>query len=135
MSVREQGENPSAESVAAGEAGKAPCPTSGLFGGLSGKLLWLTVFFIMLAEILIFVPSIASMRVRWLEDGESPDVQQWVAAQNAHTRATLDARPDRGWWHERLVALMQLPVVMAVQVRGDALFCLERPAGGADTNW
>ena len=39
-----------------------------MFGGLSGKLLWLTVFFIMLAEILIFFPSIASMRVRWLED-------------------------------------------------------------------
>lgn len=68
MSVREQGENPSVESAAVGEAGKTPCPTAGLFGGLSGKLLWLTVFFIMLAEILIFVPSIASMRVRWLED-------------------------------------------------------------------
>ena len=66
---------------------------------------------------------------RWLEAGESADVQQWVAAQNEHTRQALDARPDRGWWHERLVALMQLPVVMAVQARGEHLFCLERPAG------
>ena len=66
---------------------------------------------------------------RWLEAGDSAEVQQWVAAQNAHTREALDARPDRGWWHERLVALMQLPVVMAAQVRGDHLFCLERPAG------
>ncbi len=65
---------------------------------------------------------------RWLEDGDSPEVRAWVAAQNAHTRRALDACPDRGWWHERLVALMQQPVVMAVQVRGDRLFSLERPA-------
>lgn len=36
--------------------------------GLSGKLLWLTIAFVMLAEILIFAPSIATMRLRWLED-------------------------------------------------------------------
>ena len=41
--------------------------------------------------------------------------------------ARCPSRP--GWWHERLVALMQLPVVMAAQVRGEHLFCLERPAG------
>lgn len=35
---------------------------------LSGKLLLLTALFVLLAEILIFVPSIATMRVRWLED-------------------------------------------------------------------
>jgi len=39
-----------------------------LFRGLSGKLLWLTIAFVMLAEVLIFVPSVASMRLRWLED-------------------------------------------------------------------
>jgi prolyl oligopeptidase len=66
---------------------------------------------------------------RWLEDGDSAEVRQWVAAQNEHTRQALDARPDRGMWHERLVALMQLPVVASVQVRGPHLFCLERPAG------
>jgi prolyl oligopeptidase len=66
---------------------------------------------------------------RWLEDGDDAEVRQWVTDQNAHTRAALDARPDRPWWHERLVGLMQLPVVMAAQVRGDHLFCLERPAG------
>ncbi len=59
----------------------------------------------------------------------TPRSAEWVAAQNAHTRAALDARPDRSWWHERIVALMQLPVVLAAQVRGEHLFCLERPAG------
>ncbi|TCB28427.1 HAMP domain-containing histidine kinase, partial [Rhizobium leguminosarum bv. viciae] len=68
MPNQDQGDNPSAENPAAGEAARAPCPPAGLFGGLSGKLLWLTVVFIMLAEILIFFPSVASMRVRWLQD-------------------------------------------------------------------
>ncbi len=66
---------------------------------------------------------------RWLEDGDDPEVRAWVGAQSRFTRSILDGRPDRGRWHERLVALLQLPVVMAVEVRGDRLFCLERPAG------
>ena len=35
---------------------------------LSSKLLWLTALFVMIAEVLIFVPSVANTRVRWLED-------------------------------------------------------------------
>jgi prolyl oligopeptidase len=66
---------------------------------------------------------------RWLEDGDDPEVQQWVADQNRYTRSALDAIPDRGIWHERLVALMGLPVVQGAQVRGDRLFLLEREAG------
>ncbi len=36
--------------------------------GLSGKLLVLTILFVMLAEVLIFIPSVANFRLRWLED-------------------------------------------------------------------
>lgn len=36
--------------------------------GLSAKLLLLTVVFVMIAEILIFVPSVANFRVNWLND-------------------------------------------------------------------
>ena len=36
--------------------------------GLSDKLLALTVLFVMLAEVLIYVPSIANYRMNWLED-------------------------------------------------------------------
>ncbi|MDX2201115.1 MAG: HAMP domain-containing sensor histidine kinase [Hyphomicrobiaceae bacterium] len=36
--------------------------------GLSAKLLLLTVLFVMLAEVLIFVPSVANFRVSWLRD-------------------------------------------------------------------
>src|SRR5262245_7702935 len=43
----------------------APKPT-GL--GLSGKLLVLTILFVMIAEVLIYVPSIANFRTNWLND-------------------------------------------------------------------
>ena len=36
--------------------------------GLSTKLLLLTIAFVLLAEILIFIPSIANFRLRWLEE-------------------------------------------------------------------
>lgn len=65
----------------------------------------------------------------WLEAGDAPEVAVWVAKQNDRTRQALDARPDRATWHERLVALMGLPVVLAAAVRGDRLFVLERFEG------
>jgi hypothetical protein len=53
--------------------------------GLSGKLLVLTILFVMIAEVLIFVPSIANFRLNWLNDR--------LAA--AHTAAlVLDAAPS-----------------------------------------
>ena len=66
---------------------------------------------------------------RWLESGESPEVADWVARQNAHTRQALDARPDRERWLERLSALVALPTVLECQVRGEHLIVLERAAG------
>src|SRR5437870_11837050 len=36
--------------------------------GLSGKLLVLTTLFVMIAEVLIYVPSIANFRYNWLND-------------------------------------------------------------------
>src|SRR5215218_9234198 len=66
---------------------------------------------------------------RWLERGDDPEVRQWVAEQNRHTRSALDAIPEREAWHERLVALMGLPIVQAVEIRGDRLIALEREAG------
>jgi signal transduction histidine kinase len=53
--------------------------------GLSGKLLVLTILFVMIAEVLIYVPSIANYRLNWLHDR--------LAA--AHTAAlVLDAAPQ-----------------------------------------
>jgi signal transduction histidine kinase len=36
--------------------------------GLSGKLLLLTLLFVMMAEVLIYVPSVANFRLNWLND-------------------------------------------------------------------
>jgi len=44
-------------------------PTRGIIRmGLSAKLLWLTILFVMIAEVLIFVPSVANYRKTWLEE-------------------------------------------------------------------
>ena len=49
----------------------SPLPQSNnLFGtlrGLSGKVLTLTIIFVMLGEVLIFLPSIANFRIQWLK--------------------------------------------------------------------
>jgi len=72
---------PTAESVTA----EASAPAHGLRVGLSGKLLFLTILFVMVAEILIYVPSVANFRLNWLNDR--------LAA--AHTAAlVLDAAPS-----------------------------------------
>jgi signal transduction histidine kinase len=53
--------------------------------GLSGKLLVLTILFVMIAEVLIYVPSIANFRLNWLQDRIS----------SAYTAAlVLEATPD-----------------------------------------
>lgn len=49
-------------------AAPAPTPRRRLGLGLSSKLLFLTVLFVMLAEVLIYVPSIANFRLNWLND-------------------------------------------------------------------
>ena len=59
--------------------------TPTLRAGLSGKLLGLTILFVMLAEVLIYVPSIANFRLNWLNDRLA----------SAHTAAlVLDAAPN-----------------------------------------
>lgn len=39
----------------------------GSFRGLSGKVLAMTIIFVMLGEVLIFLPSIANFRIQWLK--------------------------------------------------------------------
>ena len=45
---------------------------------------------------------------RWLEDETSPEVQDWVAAQNAHTESVLAARPERAAMGARLAELLAI---------------------------
>jgi len=53
--------------------------------GLSGKLILLTIVFVMIAEVLIYVPSIANFRLNWLNDR--------LAAANT-AALVLDAAPS-----------------------------------------
>src|SRR3954451_17731999 len=53
--------------------------------GLSAKLLVLTILFVRIAEVLIYVPSVANFRLNWLRDRLA----------SAHTAAlVLDAAPS-----------------------------------------
>jgi signal transduction histidine kinase len=75
------GTEPTVEQIIPGP----PRATRGPRMGLSGKLLFLTIVFVMVAEILIYVPSIANFRLNWLNDR--------LAA--AHTAAlVLEAAPS-----------------------------------------
>jgi len=76
---------PGTKSTTESVAQAAPRQAGGLRIGLSSKLLVLTIVFVMVAEVLIYVPSIANFRLNWLNDR--------LAA--AHTAAlVLDAAPS-----------------------------------------
>jgi prolyl oligopeptidase len=55
---------------------------------------------------------------RWLEDGESAEVQSWTAAQNQHLRAELDKVPGRAWIQDRLWQWHETGSLGAPVVRG-----------------
>ena len=74
---------------------------------LSGKLLILTILFVMLAEVLIFVPSVANMRMRWLED-------------RLRTAAAASVVVE-GWEHMELPQPIQNDALMATGTKSIAL--------------
>ena len=59
--------------------------------GLSAKLLLLTIMFVMLAEVLIFVPSVANFRITWLSDRLTAARLAALAAQAAGEGKVPDA--------------------------------------------
>jgi len=63
---------------------------------------------------------------RWLEDGESEEVLTWAAAQNARTRAVLDALPVRARLRDTFLDLLSVGSVAAPVVAADRVFTLER---------
>jgi prolyl oligopeptidase len=63
---------------------------------------------------------------RWLENGESAATRAWVDAQNAYTRALLDARPERARINAALDNLLTTGAVSTPAVRGDTFFYQRR---------
>jgi len=77
--------------------------------GLSARLLLLTILFVMLAEVLIYVPSIANFRHTWLND-------RLAAAQIA--AMVLDAAPEESLPEELEMRLLQGVGAQAIAIRG-----------------
>jgi signal transduction histidine kinase len=77
--------------------------------GLSARLLGLTILFVMLAEVLIYVPSVANFRKSWLND-------RLAAAQIA--ALVLDAAPEERLSAELEARLLEGVGAQAIAVRG-----------------
>jgi signal transduction histidine kinase len=77
--------------------------------GLSARLLLLTILFVMLAEVLIYVPSVANFRRNWLND-------RLAAAQIA--ALVLDAAPDEQLSEDLEARLLAGVGAQAIAVRG-----------------
>ena len=63
---------------------------------------------------------------RWLENGDSPETQEYVRAQLAYTRSLLDPLPGRERIHARLTQLLSIGNVGTPQVGGEWYFYTRR---------
>ncbi len=65
---------------------------------------------------------------RWLEDGKSPEVQEWVAGQDKLARSYLDALPGRAAFARRYARLLHVDMMDAPWRAGDRYFYMKRKA-------
>ena len=91
---------------------KAAATTPSLVQGLSGKLLLLTLLFVMLGEILIFLPSIANFRLNWLKNRVA---QAEIAA------LAVEAAPDKMLSEDLKSELLAGAGVLVVSLKKDDL--------------
>ncbi|HUK63512.1 MAG TPA: hypothetical protein VLV15_09265, partial [Dongiaceae bacterium] len=66
---------------------------------------------------------------RWLEDGRSPEVQNWTDAQNAVTRRALEGVQGRDRIRAELQRLYRIPTLSAPRLAGTRLFWQKREEG------
>jgi hypothetical protein len=85
-----------------------PPARRGVRFGLSARLLWLTIAFVMLAEVLIFLPSVANFRKNWL-------MERLAAAQIASLAA--QAAPNDAVPEKLAQQLLQKAMVHSLAVR------------------
>lgn len=98
----------------------------GIFRGLSGRLLWLTVMFVMLAEVLIFVPSVANMRLSWLKDRLNTAAAAGVVIDG------LQAQLPRGVQDDILVATGARVIALRKDGTSRLLAAVDMPPGVDD---
>jgi len=63
---------------------------------------------------------------RWLEDGNSPATQKWVADEMAYTRSLLDPLPGRDAIHKRLTELLSIGSITPPMIAGKHYFYTKR---------
>ena len=61
----------------------------------------------------------------WLEDGTSPEVRGWLAAQNHLARTYLDALPGRAALQKRYAELLHIETISSPGARGRPLLLHE----------
>ena len=79
----------------------------GFLQGLSGKVLALTIIFVMLGEVLIFLPSIANFRIQWLKNHVALAEIAALAA---------EASPDKILTHDLKSEILKGAGVLAVSL-------------------
>ena len=77
------------------ESAARPEPVRAPRFGLSGKLLLLTILFVMIAEVLIYVPLVANFRVNWLKDRLNSANTAALVLDAAPNGVVSDASPSR----------------------------------------
>jgi signal transduction histidine kinase len=104
------------------ETAAKPAPSPRYVPGLSAKLLLLTILFVMLAEVLVFVPSVSNFRRQWLMErlaaaqiaslaaeaapgGQLPSMLRDELLERAQVKAIAVKRADE----RRLVIEMDMP--------------------------
>ena len=63
---------------------------------------------------------------RWLEDGKSPEVQDWLKAENSLAPTYLDALPGRAALQKRFHELLYIDTITAPGRAGDRYFYMKR---------
>jgi prolyl oligopeptidase len=63
---------------------------------------------------------------RWLEDGNNPDTQKWVADEMAYTHSVLDPLPGRDAIHKRLTELLSIGSLTQPEIGGKYYFYTRR---------
>lgn len=65
---------------------------------------------------------------RWLEDQDSPETRDWIAAQTAYRKQVTDPMPGRDSIRKRLTELMRVDSVGMPQEQGGVYFLSKRSA-------
>ena len=65
---------------------------------------------------------------RWLEDQESPETREWIAAQNQYTRSIVDSLPFRRELSNRFEELLKTDYVSTPSERNGRFFIYKRDA-------